>query len=77
MVTVFPSSKGHHGKVQIVKVANIAFDALRQMDRCEQENCPEKSISICDDDLVLRALVHEAHDGLDVDGGVAVEGGGE
>ena len=35
------------------------------------------SISFCDDDLVLRALVHEAHDGLDVDGGVAVEGGGE
>ena len=35
------------------------------------------SISFCDDDLVLRALVHEAHDGLDVDGGVAVQGGGE
>ena len=35
------------------------------------------SISFCDDDLVLRALVHEAHDGLDVDHAVVGEGGGE
>ena len=45
----------------------------------QRKSSPSNSISFLDDDLVVRALVHEAHDGLDVDvdhGGVG-EGGGE
>ena len=45
----------------------------------EQQICfsPSDSIPLLHDNLVLRALVHEPHDGLDVDHAVVEEGGGE
>ena len=43
----------------------------------QRKSSPSNSISFLDDDLVVRALVHEAHDGLDVDHAGVGEGGGE
>ena len=53
------------------------LDVLSGLYSEQRKFSPSKSNSLLHDDLVLRALVHEAHDGLDVDHAGVGKGGGE